>query len=200
MAYDKNRYGIQVSVSQQDGEWHAAFWVDLRTGGVFPEKYADGQIPASLFFLDAKNKDERTLLMGGYDGYIRTLDDAEKSDVAADNSPTTIESYALIGPIAGTEIRSKIKLNELSIKTGLDTDRLTVALYSATTAEQLIKDVKETEPPKVSKDFIVDKLLPSIRQSVENGAIGIKLSNTTADSSWSIEKIDANVSETGRIK
>ncbi len=196
MAYDKDRYGIEVIVSQQDGLWHAAFWVDLRTGGVFPEKYVTGQIPASLFYYDAKNKDDRTLLAGGYDGYIRTWDEAVKSD--DDDEP--IESYAIIGPLVGTEIRGKIKLNELSVKTGIDTDRLSIGLYAAITAEQLIKDIQNGEPPKVSKDFTVDKLLPSLRQSVMDGAIGIMLSNNTADSSWGIEKIDANLAETGRVK
>ncbi|MGW8181311.1 MAG: hypothetical protein ACWGQW_21480, partial [bacterium] len=40
MRYDKDRYGIVVSAVQRDGLWNAIFWLDLRTGGVFPESYA----------------------------------------------------------------------------------------------------------------------------------------------------------------
>lgn len=56
------------------------------------------------------------------------------------------------------------------------------------------------ESPKVTRTFTIDKLAPSIRQQVEDGAIGIKISNIDEASSWSMEKIDAEISESGRIK
>lgn len=190
MKYDKDRYGIQITVSQQDGQWHAAFWVDLRTGGVFPEEYTEGQIPSSLFYFDAKIKSERGLLAGSYDGYIRKWDETEKSD----DGDTAIESYVLIGPLVSAEIRSKIKLEELSVRTGIDTDRLKISIYAAVTAAQLIEDINNSVAPKILKEFTVDKLLPSIRQPVTDGAVAVMLSNDTAASSWGIEKIDANIS------
>lgn len=196
MKYDKDRYGIVVSVSQHDGAWKAIFWMDLRTGGVFPEDYAEDHIPTALTYFDARTKAERTLLAGCDDGYVRTWDEAEKSD----DGSTAIESNVLIGPITGSNARAKVKLDEVSIKTGIDTDAITVSLYSGDTAEHLIKNVTDDESPRVVKSFAVDKLLPSIRQQVDAGAIGIKLSNTTAASSFSIEKIDADIIESGRTK
>lgn len=196
MRYDKDRYGIVVSVSQMDGVWSAAFWVDLRTGGVFPDEYATEHTLTSLMYFDSRVKSERCLLAGCNDGYIRKWDETEKSD----DGDTAIESEVLIGPVASNDIRTKIGLKELSIKTGIDTDSLTVSLYNAKTAEKLTQDVINDESPKVTKTFTIDKLSPSIRQQVEGGAIGIKLSNISADSTWSMEKIDARISETGRIK
>ena len=196
MAYDKDRYGIEISVSQRDGEWSAIFWMDLRTGGVFPEEYQEAHIPTTLSYFNARIKSQRTLLAGCNDGYIRKWDETEKSD----DGSAAIESEVLIGPIAGQEVRSKISLDELSIRTGIDTDSLTTAIYSGLTAQHLIKNVIDGETPKVSKTFTTDKLLPSIRQHVEAGAIGIKLSNTTVASSWSMEKIDADIQESGRSK
>ena len=91
-------------------------------------------------------------------------------------------------------------MNEVSVKTGVDTDAVTVSLYSGVTAEKLVKNVINDESPRVAKSFTVDKLLPSIRQNIEDGAVAVKLSNTTVDSSWSIEKIDADIEEIGRLK
>jgi hypothetical protein len=196
MKYDKDRYGIAVSVVQRDGEWKAIFWLDLRTGGVFPEDCAEDYIPTALCYFDARTASERTLLAGCNDGYVRKWDETEKSD----DGVTTIESEVLIGPVAGNSIRSKVGLSEVSIKTGVDTDAITASLYTGKTAEHLIKNVADNETPRVTKNFTTDKLLPSIRQNVEAGAVGIKLSNTTADSSWSMEKIDADIQEIGRIK
>jgi len=196
MRYDKDRYGIVVSVSQMDGVWSAVFWVDLRTGGVFPEEYIEEHIPTSFMYFNSRVKSERCLLAGCNDGYIRKWDETEKSD----DGDAAIESEVLIGPIVGDNIRAKVNISELSITTGIDTDSITVSLYSGKTAEKLTKNVLDGESPKVTRTFTIDKLAPSIRQKVEDGAIGIKISNNSADSSWSMEKIDAEISESGRIK
>ena len=196
MAYDKDRYGIEVSVSQFDGEWSAIFWIDLRTGGVFPEEYQEDHIPTSLFYFDARTKAERTLLAGCNDGYIRKWSESDKSD----DGSNAIESEVLIGPISGQSVRSKTGVTEISIKTGIDTDSITASVYSGQTAEKVIKNVTDNESPKVARTFNTDKLSPSIRQQVKDGAIGLKISNTTAASSWNIEKIDIQAGESGRMK
>jgi len=196
MRYDKDRYGIVVSAVQRDGLWNAIFWLDLRTGGVFPESYAEDYIPTSLFYFDARTSGERGLLAGCNDGYVRKWDEDTKSD----DGSTAITSNVLLGPISSDKTRTSVELNEVSVNTGINTDALTVSLHSGRTAEKLIKDVKDGVSPKVSKSFTIDKLLPSIRQHIEDGAVGIKLSNSTADSSWSIEKVDADIAESGRIK
>lgn len=196
MKYDKDRYGIEISVVQRDGKWKVVFWIDLRTGGVFPEDYAEDHIPTALAYFDARTAAERTLLAGCNDGYIRKWDESEKSD----SDSTAIESEALIGPISGDNTRSKVAIDEVSVKTGINTDAVTISLYSGITAQKLIKNVADGESPRVAKSFTVDKLLPSIRQQVKDGAIAVKLSNTAVDSSWNIEKIDAELSESGRIK
>lgn len=196
MAYDKDRYGIEISVSQNDGVWSAIFWLDLRTGGVFPEEYQEAHTPTILAYFDSRVKSQRTLLAGCNDGYIRKWDELTKSD----DGDAIIESEVLLGPIAGQNIRAKVSLDELSIRTGIDTDSITASVYSGLTAQHLIKNVIDDESPKVSKTFAVDKLLPSIRQHVEAMAIGIKLSNDSVASSWSMEKIDTDIKESGRSK
>jgi len=200
MVYDKDRYGIQITISQKDGAWHTAMWLDLRTNGIFPEKYAGGQIPASSFYFDSRTAAERTCLIGGYDGYIRRYDEATKSDIAADDSSVAIDSYVTMGPVAAMETRGKIKLNELSVRTGIDTDRLSIGLYSAVTAAKLIDDIKAGVAPKTFKTFTLDSLLPSLRQKLLDGAVAVVISNNTVDSSFSIEKVDADISEIGRVK
>ncbi len=196
MEYDKDRYGIEISVSQHDGVWSAIFWLDLRTGGVFPEEYQEAHTPTILAYFDSRVKSQRTLLAGCNDGYIRKWDETEKSDDGA----AAIESEVLLGPIVGQNIRAKVSLDELSIRTGIDTDSITASVYSGLTAQHLIKNVIDDESPKVSKTFAVDKLLPSIRQHVEAVAVGIKLSNDSVASSWSMEKIDTDIQESGRSK
>jgi hypothetical protein len=201
MAYDKERFGISISVSQQDGAWGAAFWADLRTGGMFPETYGTGCMPASMMYFDSRRADLRGLMLGCYDGYIRKFDETSKSDVIADDSPAAITSYAVIGPIVDTEMsRAKIKVSNISITTGLGTDDLEVQIYTNKTAAGLISDLLSGVNPKIGKVFTGSKLYPSIRQDVSDGAVAIKLGNTTVDQEWSMEKINADVSQKGRVK
>jgi hypothetical protein len=200
MVFDKDRYGIHITVSEKDGAWHVALWLDLRTEGVFPESYASGIIPSSAFYYDSKLSAERTCLAGCYDGYIRKWSETDKSDMDAVDADAAINSYCLVGPIAGDAIRGKIKLDEISVRTGIDTDRLTLSLYAAETSAQLIADLKNGVTPRVSKEFTIDALLQSLRPKIIAGSFGLLLSNNVADSSFSLEKIDAELSESGRIK
>ena len=196
MRYDKDRYGIEVSTVQRDGAWKAVFWMDLRTGGIFPEDYSADHIPTSLFYFDSRTKAERGLLAGCNDGYIRKWSETDKSD----DGSTAISSNVTIGPVSGGGTRSKVGMNEVSVKTGVNTDSITVSLHSGVTADRTIKKVVDGESPRVAKTFTTDKLLPSIRQNIKAGAIAITVSNTSAASSWSLEKIDGDIEEVGRIK
>lgn len=196
MAYDKDRYGINISVTQMDGAWNVSFWVDLRTNGVFPDRYGDpDHYGTALYYFNARTSEERQILCGCQDGYVRTWDEAAKSD-----DGTAIDSRALIGPVTGASIRSKLDVNELSIKTSENTDSVTVGVFVKETAEKVGDAAAADETPKVTKTFNRAGLLPSMRKVAHDGAVGIMLSNNSADSSWSIDEINADIKEKGRVK
>ena len=197
MAYDKQRYGIKVSVTQKDGAWAAVFWIDLRTGGLFPDKYPTDQSPASLLYFDSYKTSERGLLEGGYDGYIRKADESEKND-EGDNA---IEAYFAVGPFVNDKNpREKIETDETSVTAGEDTDGITVELYRADSADELIKNVIAGSTPAATKTLTGDGLLASIRDRVAGRAIAHRFKNVTADESFSIEGINTNIIQSGKVK
>ena len=197
MAYDKDHYGILISVVQMDGVWSTTFWLDLRAKGIFPEKYQDDHTPASMLYFDSRRADYRGLMCGGQDGYIRKFSEDDKSD----DGDNIIESWVTIGPLVDKENpRAQIRLTHLSAVTGLNTTNLEISLYQAKTAEKLIDNILTGESPQVLRTFTNDKLLPSIRQKISGGALAIKLSNSVVDKTWNIEKITANIEQSGRIK
>ena len=195
MAYDKNKYGIHVSAVMADGAWKSIFWIDLRTGGVFPDNYDNNHIQTSLYFHDARKKSERRLYAGCQDGYVR-----QWSDAAKDDDGVAITSNVLVGPIVSDKPRAKAHVQELSITTGEDTDKLTVEIFTDKTAEAMIDGITAGGSPKKSRAFAVAGLLPSMRHVANDGAVGINLKNTTATSSWSLEELNVDVKESGRIK
>lgn len=197
MAYDKQRYGILVSVTQKDGGRPVVFWIDLRTGGLFPDKYPTGQSPASMLYYDSYKTSERGLLLGGYDGYIRKFDETAKDDEGSN----TIESFFTVGPfLDDSNPRNKIITGETSLTVGEDTDGITVEIFRADSADELVKNVIAGATAAATKTLTGDGLQSSIRDRVSGRAVAMKYSNTSASESFSIEEINTKIIQNGKEK
>lgn len=197
MAYDKQRYGVVVSVTQKDSAWATVFWVDLRTGGVFPDSYPTDQSPASLLYFDSYKTSERGLLYGGYDGYIRKADETVKNDEGSN----AIDSFFTTGPFVNDQApREKVVTGETSVTVGEDTDGLTVDIFKAESGDELIKNVIAGSTPAATKTLTGDGLKSSIRDRVAGRAVAMKFGNSTASESFSIEEINTKVMGSGKEK
>lgn len=199
MAYDKDRYGVVVQIVQADGAWQACFWVDLRTGGIFPEDYGSTYVGASLLYFDSRRADQRTLLVGGQDGYIRTWDDSQKDDDDTDN--TTISSRVVVGPyVPESDPRKQVKLKELSMKLGTNSDGATVEVYKEKSAQKVLDNIESATGLSISKTHSYSGLCPSIRQPIQGAALAINIKNTTNGETFNIEQLVGNITESGRVK
>ncbi len=197
MKYDRQRYGIVVSATQKDGAWSTVFWLDLRTGGVFPDKYPDDQSPASLLYFDSYKTTERGLLYGCYDGYIRKADDDEKNDEGSN----AIDSFFTTGPFVNDAApREKVITGETSITTGEDTDGLTVEIFKADSGDELIKNIIAGATPAATKTLTGDGLKSSIRDRVSGRAVAMRFKNSESDESFSIEGINTKIMQSGKEK
>ena len=195
MAYDKDRYGIAISATQLDGAWNASLWLDLRTGGVFPDVFNASHYPTSMLYLNARRASDRKLLFGCQDGYVRTWDEGNTGD-----DGETIESVVMIGPITSPNVKAKVKIREMSVDVGADTDSVTVGVFAKDAASQVVKAVQDDEAPKVARTITSQGSNPSMRNVAHAGAVGVVLSNTSASSSWTVESITVDVAESGRSK
>jgi hypothetical protein len=198
MGYDKQRYGIQVAITQQDGQWSVNFWIDLRTGGVFPDTFPSTQTQSSIFYFNSFKSEERGLLLGGYDGFIRKYDETAKSDEGSN----TIESSVVLGPINSnsSDTRAKVAINEISLTLGDESDGIDVNVYQAKSADLLVDNILDNATPALTKTFTGDSLKNSIVDKVAGISTAMKISNSTVDQSWSTEEINIILSNEGRQK
>jgi hypothetical protein len=197
MAFDKQRYGVTMTVSTKDGSWHSSWWIDIRAGGIYPEAFASDQIPASAAYFDARIADERGLLIGGQDGYVRKFDETKKSD--DDNE--TIESYVAVGPVAvGKNARDQVIAKEISVETSADSDEVEARIYVGKTSEDVINLLNTSATPKIVKTLGGKGLRTSIRNRAKGGAIAVMLANANFGESFSIEDIQVNLTPSGRRK
>lgn len=197
MEYDKDRHGIVVHIVQMDGAWSVCFWIDLRTGGFFPEEYQDDHVAASMIYFKSRKKSERCLLLGGQDGYIRKYDESEKND----DGSNAIESWCVLGPFTDSDKpRQQIELNEISAKLGEDSDGLTVEIYKNDTAQKVVDNIINGDNPVLSRTFSYSGLQPSISEKILGAAIAINIKNTNSSETWDIEKLVATITGSGRKK
>jgi hypothetical protein len=199
MAYDKQRYGIQISVTQQDGLWSVCWWLDLRTGGIFPDTFPTKQCQSSLFYFDSIKTSERALLLGGYDGFIRKYDETIKSD----EGNNIINSWVTLGAFNnpnGEDTRQKVGINEISLTLGQSSDGVTVDVYSAKSADLLANNIISGATSALTKTVTGDSLKNSIVDKVSGVSTAIKISNNILGQSWSIEDTNVLLSSEGKEK
>ena len=207
MEFDKQHYGIEICITDVINGTNSNYWYDLKTKGFFPESYPDSASAYSLLFYDATDPDNRVLLYGSKDGFIRTLDDATKSD-ATTASTQAITSHILLPIIQSADDDKDIKLTGLSLTLagGLssgseaDSGTLTVNYFADKTTEAVLEDVEDGDTPFSTFDVALSSYakLEKYWNRIRDHAIGIQLKNTTADNTWAIERVSAVLSEARR--
>ena len=197
MAFDKQRYGVSLTVSQKDGEWHSSWWIDLRAGGLFPEGFASDHIPASTLYFDARTAADRGRLLGCQDGYVRKYDDNEKSD----DGDVAIDAWVTVGPMRLSKTpRDRVKVNEISVELSEASDGVVANVHMGKTSEELVNKITVAQAPTVKKVLSGHGLQSSIRNKVAGGAVAVKIENNTAGESFALEEIQVTIVEAGRRK
>jgi len=200
MGFDRTRHGLIISLFTFADNTSTQYWYDLRTDGFFPETYNVG-ISCQSFY-DADSAAYSQLLMGSTDGYIRYFDSDSKSDEAANGDDVAISSYALLGPV---EIGggSQGLVNDLQLTTGsgsTDTDSMNYSVFTGNSVQECADKVKDGTTPLHTGSVTGVGRQKNIRSRARGAALAVKISNSTVEKSWAIEKIEANMLPAGRLK
>ena len=198
MAYDKDRYGINVSITQYDGEWGAAFFWDLRLNAMDPDSFATSDhYPSAMYYYDSRKASTRGLLMGGQDGYIRKWDDTAKDD----DGSVAIDSYCTLGPFqAWPKMRRQGQMNEVSVRLGDDSDGVDVSVYAGDAAEGVVKNIKNNEIPQATETLTGGGRRPVWRPRTMGAVYCLQLRNSNASERFALERVTARISDAGKTK
>jgi len=198
MEYDKDRYGIDVSIVQYDGQYGVKFFWDLRLNAMDPESFAEGDhYPASMLYYNSRVSSTRGLLMGGQDGYIRKWDDTAKDD----DGSNAIDSYLTLGPFqAWPKMRQQGQLTEMSFRLGEDSDGATAQIYAGDAAETVVNAVKNVDTPKATETLTGGGRRPAIRPRTIGSVFCIQLRNNSASERFALERVTARITDAGKVK
>ena len=203
MGYDVGRNGVTLCVTLLADGSSSNYWVDLRTGGFFPDSAANTHGVYSQFYYNANDTDHKGLLLGCADGYLRVYD-----DTTADDDGTAIDSYVCFGPIPLAEDGRDGAIAGLDVTlaggasggSGTDSSNATVKVFADDVAETVIEQLDANGTPKVAATFAGPgrKAGGKIRRGVRGAYAGIRIGNDTIGQTWGLEKIRIDRGATGR--
>lgn len=213
MAYDPRRSGILITITKFSDNSHSNYFFDLATQGFFPESSAttDCAIYSQLFY-QGDAPDYRRLLVGCSDGYVRYFDEDTESDVAADDTATAINAYCTWGPLKLAKdedyygILSALEVITAGGASGdtyqEDSDNVSYNIFVADTAEELLEKLAANTDYRVTGTITAPGRPKGgkIRKRFRGMYLGIRLWNSAAAQTWSVNKMIGTVKQGGKFK
>jgi hypothetical protein len=204
LAFNPEDHGIHIFKTVLATGVSATWWYDLRTEGLFPDSIPDTMGVYCAQYYQTASPSYRKLLFGCADGYIRFMDPSTHND-----DSTAIDSYVGFAPLRlSTHPRKDGKLTNVDIVTGgggsggteTDSSDVYCQIHVARTAAEIKEKLDAGTTPKMTKTFSAPGHNKGNldRRSVRGQWSGIKLGNSTAAQSWSMERLIIDTKEVGR--
>ena len=211
LSFDPDMQGIVISVTTIETGSNVNYFYDLQSEGFSPETYPVQDAIMCSHYYDADDPEQRRLLFGSYDGHIRILDPAAKSDDTGSMlAPATaaIESFVLLGPvILGANHNHKGRMNSLTVVTAggkaggtvPDSDDVDYAVYVGDDAETVMEKA-DADTPIFSGTIPAPGRAKRVRRKARGVFIAVRLGNDTADKTWGMERCLIELLPAGRAK
>jgi len=194
MEYDPIRVGIKISITLLADGTNSNYWYDLLAQAFDYDAFDSDHGAYSMFYYDANDPDNRGLLIGCTDGYIRVHD-----DTATNDDGIAIDSYVTIGPLALGDSGKAGSLAAFDIVlaggasggSAADSDGVTLTVWAEDTAEETIEKLVANTSPKLSMTFSGPgrKRGGKRRRGVRGAYAGLRIGNSTISEEWGFEKI-----------
>lgn len=186
LVWDDRHIGVRILISPYpvdgvvQGDATHYFW-DARNEGFWPYAFANKyHNPMALFLFDGPDPNDRVVLMGGQDGYVRQVDITR-----GDDDGETIDSEVTFSPL------DSLSIVEMRATMSPQSGQVRWSLYDGLELEQALED-----EPVAFGEFRGGRN-PGVwpRTHVQVG--WFKLSSSQP---WSMEKIELSIKEDGRVR
>jgi hypothetical protein len=187
LAWDDEMQGLHVYVTPLEEAGAATHYsYEARSGAWFQTEFANPlHNPLALCLLDGNAPDDRKVLLGGWDGYVRTLN----AD-AADDDGTPISSSVLLGPFLTGDL-DDLTLEDLQAVMAEDSGDVAYEVYSGVTAEAALD-----QDPAVDGVFKASRGGNELVRAAAH-ATYVRLSSTER---WAMESIRGRLTAKGKVR
>jgi hypothetical protein len=209
MGYDKRRKGVIIAITTVSDGTNANYFYSVEGEGFFPETYPEQCGAYSQFYYAANDNDYADLLVGCSDGYVRKFSDVAKDDDIGATDETISSNVLMpitdLSPDADEE-QGRITSITLDGAGGAtsgafgDTDAITYDVHVSNAAETLAEDITDGATPIHTGTVSGPGRQKRVRVRARGKFVGIVLKNTTAASSWALDKISVLTRVCGRLR
>lgn len=188
LCWDTLRQGIWLFIRPFAGTQSTHYFFDLRTNGYFPVKFASATYsPTCIASYDLDQPQDRRIILGGSDGYMRYLNDAAYTD-----DGTGFDSYYVVGPWVPTKPETKLIVDSLDLTFGADSE-VKVTIQSANTPEFCISNPEYVWSERATAGETI-----LYRPNVSGRAIALKVEPAFVGTGLATESIYMNTRELKR--
>ena len=180
MAWDDRTQGAHLFITDLSGgttpDIH--YYWDSRHNAWYKDEFANYQLdPTCVAVFDGDDPDDRHILLGCRDGYVRKIDVDAKSD---DTYP--IDSYCWLGPMYLRD-RELLRLKEVQPVLGNASSDVSIRAYGGNSAENAIGNSPSfIRTVKAGRDNV-------IRERAMGHHIYLRLGNCADDQTWTLEHL-----------
>lgn len=195
LLYDADWQGVHIFItpSEQPASSNDHWFWDSRTDSFWRDQYPAVQGPTAVSLFNADNPADRAVLLGGWDGYVRSFDEDANGD-----DGTAITSMVLVQPMNAGQAFMDSLLDDINLILGEGSEAVTLKLYGGNTVEQA-KGNQEAGNALFSK-VIVPGRNSAIRQRVRSNAIILEISQTSSTGTWAFESGVLKTKLLGRVR
>ena len=192
LVWDRDRGGLWcLACPLAPGAGSVVFW-DAGVGGFWPQQFPTGQGPLSAVVWDGPAANDRALLLGGRDGFVRKL-----SATATTDDGTAIHSLVYLGPVAAPPGELML-LNRLLLTLGEPVGDVNVAWTLAAAATPNLA----VTAPAITRSGTLTAGGPATPAGLRlrGASFVLKLENTLVDTVWSLEDATTQALAAGRAR
>lgn len=189
LIWDSDRHGLFIFITPDEEGPTRHYWFDERTSGFFPLQFDNPIGPTASILYDSDSPNDRRLLMGGFDSYLRFSDPNAKTD-----DGVLINSRVMIGPILSPFKGRELWINGLRGVLDESSNAVTYSVHGGDTAQSA-----KVAVATFSGTWSAGRN-NTVHDRAKGAALYVKLSNAVLNTSWSIESIEANLREGGPVR
>ena len=190
LAWNERENGVHVFVTPLSPAASSVehYFYDVRQDGWWIDKFSKSDHdPKAVHIFDGDDVNDRVILLGGRDGFIRKWD-----PTADDDDGTAISSHVYLGPLAAGSVGA-MQVDEIRCVLGKGSDDVTLSIYEGDCAE----DAYNKTTAFYTGTFKAGRNLAERRRVVAH-AVYCKLGNTTLDKTWALESMEYVAQSTSR--
>lgn len=187
MAWDDRQQGVYLFITPLGGGATTNYFYDQRNDSWWKDVHATNAMnPVGVHLYDGDTESDRRILLGGQDGYMRSI-----SMSATNDDTATISSYVYLGPIT---LSQTVCVEELYAVLASGSSDVAFELYAGPDAENAFNSTAVV----YNGTWSAGSNRPR-RPKTRDKYIWIKVLNSTASQTWAMESISVIVSEGSRL-